>query len=353
MRSTGLVPADGVSAGGDRRDVSDVVGVLVLGGCAVWSLVTAALRDGRPEGVLLAVLAVSAGYAAGRIGGALLPVAVPAACALAGPVVTLAAPGLDPGRGFAVPLGHLGATAALLTLSAGAACCAAWATPVPGVRTALRLLAAGIAVAAGVAGSVTGCVCCAAVLVCSLGAGRVRRGPGVAALTLLTALAAGAAWAVAADVLPEGLTESAAGGLSSRRVGLWHDAWRLARSHWLLGVGPGRFGQSGTAVAAADGTPHSAPLQMAAEQGLAGVALLAAAFCWLLYALWRTDRPAPQALTAGVALSLLAVVASVGNALSFTAVTAGAGVLAGLATAHPLAEEAESGARPPRDGPAE
>jgi hypothetical protein len=32
----------------------------VLGGCAGWSLITAAAHDGRPEGVLLAVLAVAA-----------------------------------------------------------------------------------------------------------------------------------------------------------------------------------------------------------------------------------------------------------------------------------------------------
>ena len=42
-------------------------GRLVLGACAAWSLITAAAHDGRPEGVLLAVLAVAAGYAAGRI----------------------------------------------------------------------------------------------------------------------------------------------------------------------------------------------------------------------------------------------------------------------------------------------
>ena len=48
---------------------------MVLGACATWSLITAAAHDGRPEGVLLAVLAVAAGYAAGRICGALLPVA--------------------------------------------------------------------------------------------------------------------------------------------------------------------------------------------------------------------------------------------------------------------------------------
>jgi hypothetical protein len=62
-------------------------------------------------------------------------------------------------------------------------------------------------------------------------------------------------------------------------------------------------------------------------------------FCWVLYSLWRSPCPTPIALTAGAALTALAVIVSVGNALSFTTVTAGAGLLAGLATARPLRDE--------------
>ncbi len=87
-----------------------------------------------------------------------------------------------------------------------------------------------------------------------------------------------------------------------------------------------------------DGKPHSAPLQQLAEQGVIGLFLLAAAFCWMLYALWRTARPTPVALTAGAALTALASIAAVGNALSFTTVSVGAGLLAGLATARPLVD---------------
>ncbi|EPJ37778.1 hypothetical protein STAFG_5204 [Streptomyces afghaniensis 772] len=67
--SSGLTSASGQDADGDRRIVVDAAGVVVLGACAGWSLITAAMHDGRPEGVLLAVLAVAAGYAAGRIAG--------------------------------------------------------------------------------------------------------------------------------------------------------------------------------------------------------------------------------------------------------------------------------------------
>jgi O-antigen ligase len=105
----------------------------------------------------------------------------------------------------------------------------------------------------------------------------------------------------------------------------------------VRGAGPDRFGGLDRAAAQAavpDGKPHSAPLQMAAEQGLPGVALLGAVFGWLLLALYRSPRPTPVVLAAGAALTALAALASVGNALSFNQVTVGAGLLAGLATAR-------------------
>lgn len=341
---------------GDRRNVSDALGMVVLGACATWSLITAAVHDGRPEGVLLALLAVAAGYAAGRICGALLPVAAPCAAALTGLGLTVGVPHLAPGPEYIAPLGHAGATAALLTLSAGAACSAAWAAKAPALRLALCVLAAGITATAAVLGSTSGFVACVAVLLCSLAAGRMhRRGVGIAGLALTAALATGLTWAVAGNALPDGLAASLEGQLTRHRIDLWHDALHLAHADAALGVGPGRFGELSTTASQAllpDGKPHSAPLQLAAEQGVVGVALLAAAFCWLLHALWRSSRPTPVVLTAGAALTALAAIAAVGNALSFTTVSVGAGLLAGLATARPLADESpqrETDVRPRND----
>ncbi|OQR62067.1 hypothetical protein B6E66_20965 [Streptomyces maremycinicus] len=342
-----MTSATGADADGERRNVSDAAGVAVLGACAVWSLVTAAVHGGRPEGVLLAVLAVAAGYAAGRILGVLLPVAASAAGALAGLTLSVVRPRLAPGPETVAPLGHAGATAAVLTLSAGAACCAARATPVPALRLGLWLLAGGIAVAGALLGSTTAVVTCGAVLVCSLAAGRLRhRGPALAALGVTAAVVTGLTWAVAGKALSGGLVGPLTDRLTAHRVGLWRDALGMARREAALGVGPGRFGElSGTAAQStlqstmSDGKPHSAPLQLAAEQGVVGVLLLAAAFCWVLFALWRAPRPTPVVLTAGAALTALAAVAAIGNALSFTTVSVGAGLLAGLATARPLAEE--------------
>ncbi|WP_316766834.1 O-antigen ligase family protein [Streptomyces sasae] len=336
-----MTSAAGTEADIDRRNVSDAVGVVVLGACAVWPLISAAGRDARPEGVLLAVLAVAAGYAAGRMSGALLPVVAPCVGALAGLGLAAAMPHVAPGPQFTTPLGHAGAVAALLALATGSACCAAWATPVPALRFGLGVLAVGIAVAGAVMGSVPGCAASAAVLLCSLAAGRMRHlGPGIAGLALAAALVTGTVWAVAANALPAGLASALEGPLTEHRVRLWRDAVHLTRQNISLGVGPGRFGElSGTASEALlpDGKPHSAPLQQATEQGLAGVLLLVTAFCWLLYALWRSPRSTPVALTAGAALTALAAIAAVGDALSFTTVSVGAGLLAGLATARPWA----------------
>ncbi|MEU7411268.1 O-antigen ligase family protein [Streptomyces sp. NPDC042638] len=313
--------------------------MILLGACAGWSLITAAAHDGRPEGMLLAVLAVAAGYAAGRVSGALLPVAAPCVGAAAGLALAVVLPRLSPGRWYTAPLGYAGATAALLALATGAACCAAWAATAPGLRLGMGALACAGVPAGIVVGSSAGCVASAAVLLCAVAAGSARgRGPWLAGLAAAAGLVAVTVWAVAAGTLPAGLAGALADRLPPQRVPRWEDALRLADRNSGLGVGPGRFGELSQVLPRtplSDGRPHSAPLQQAAEQGLIGVCLLAAVFAWVLYALWRTSRPTPVALTAGAALTALAALASVSNALSFTTVTVGAGLLAGWATARP------------------
>ncbi|WP_070012715.1 hypothetical protein [Streptomyces abyssalis] len=386
-------PVLGSSAVRERESgAADVTGVLVLGACAGWALITAAGRDARPEGLLLAVLAVGAGYATGRIAGSVLPVGAAAGAGVAGVFLALFGPSSSrviPGSiDFAGPAGRSGVTAALLTLAVGAFCCAAWATGVRAVRLVLRLLAAGTVVCALLAGTPVGFAAALAVLVCSLAAGSVRgRTVCLATLALAAAGVTGVTFAVAQDGLPRGAYVALHEQLTDHRVELWRDAVAITRANPLSGTGPdtfkdlsvtagGRGPAAGTAggtdtesdtgtstgtvtvtemnagtarsagtgqgtlpahaPAPSDGKPHSAPLQVAAEQGLPGLALLAAAFGWLLLALWASPRPTPLVLTAGAALAALAALAAIGNALSFTQVTAGAGLLAGIACARRL-----------------
>lgn len=337
-------PALGPSAAREPRSgehsttAPDIVGVLVLGCCAGWALVSASGRDARPEGVLLAVLALGAGYAGGRILGTLLPVGAPALGSLAGLALALSTPDVVPGELGPAPPGRTGATAALLTLAVGAACCAAHSAVRKGRRRALALLAAGIAAVGAVTLPPVGSAAGFGVLLCSLAAGRLRRRAlCLAGLLLTVAAVAGTTWAVAENALPAGLTASLEGQLTEQRVALWEDALGVAREHPVRGSGPDSFGQVSQAARQAtdaDGRPHSAPFQMGAEQGLPGAALLASVFVWLLVALWASPRATPTVLTAGAALAALAALACVGNALSFTQVTTGAGLLAGFATAR-------------------
>ncbi|MFF3290477.1 O-antigen ligase family protein [Streptomyces sp. NPDC003023] len=335
----------GPHRGRERGRAPDAAGVLVLTCCAVWSLVSAAGREGRPEGVLLAVFAVTAGYACGRISGSLLPVGAFAVTAPAALALAVASrdgmPGATAGAG--APPGHAGAVAALLVLAAGAACCAAAAARATGARATLRILALGVAGAAPLIASQAAFLACLTVLVSALVVVRMRRRIAVLVATaLVTGLAAGTSWAVAEEALPAGLAASVEAPLTANRVALWRDAVALAEQDPLRGVGPARFALlSPTSVQSprADGKPHSAPLQQAAEQGVVGVALLAAAFGWILHGLWRSARPTPVVLSAAAALAVLAVLACVGNVLSFAPVTAGAGLLAGLATARVPGEE--------------
>ncbi|MEU5403946.1 O-antigen ligase family protein [Streptomyces sp. NPDC005963] len=339
-RGVGGVAGPGVWSRQERGRAADAVGAVVLGGCATWSLISAAGRDARPEGVLLAVFAVAAGYACGRISGTLLPVAAASAISVGALGLAIVSPVGVPGVYTSAPVqpGHLGATAGLLVLAAGAACSAAAAAGPRAARRGLRLLALAVVVTAVTLESVTGAVAAAGVLLCALATARMqRRALALVGLALAAALVTAVSWGVAKNALPDGLTGSLKGGLTHHRVALWHDAVELAEDDPIRGAGPGRFGVlSPTALdsVGSDGKPHSAPLQQAAEQGVPGVVLLATAFGWLLYGLWRSPRPTPVVLSAAAALTALAVVASASNALSFAPVTAGAGLLAGLATAR-------------------
>lgn len=333
--AAGSVPSTQV-----RSSVPDLVGAAVLVCCAIWALVTAAGRTARPEGVLLALLAVAAGYAAGRIAGAVMPVAAPAIAAGAVTAVIASLPDGLSGEPVAPPLGYPNANAALLTLAAGAACCSAWASRSRLLRLALRLLAAALAGMSLAIGSLIGCAASLGVLLCSLAVARMRRRlPVLAGFALCAAVAVGGTVAVASNALPR--SEALKAQLTEHRVDLWADAVQMVRSDPVMGVGPDRFGElSPVALADADTRKaHSAALQEAAEQGLPGVALLGSAYLWMLFVLWRSSRPTPVVLTAGAALTGLAVQASVDYVLSFAAVTAGAGLLAGIATARPMSDD--------------
>jgi putative inorganic carbon (HCO3(-)) transporter len=82
------------------------------------------------------------------------------------------------------------------------------------------------------------------------------------------------------------------------RLNLWRSAVEIARDHPVVGVGPGLFGRGAreyrdpTVVDDRLGTAHSIVLNTAAEEGIAGIAVLAALAILTFHAWWRLWRNA-------------------------------------------------------------
>ena len=344
MRAVGMSSSDRTPVslpGTAESPTADVIGALLLAGCAAWTLYTAAGRDTHPEGVLLGLLAVAAGYAGGRVAGAVVPVGAPTAVALVVGVLALVVPGGLSGDPAAPPLHDMDADGALLALAVGAACCAVHAARAADLRIRLLLaaLACGISVEALATGSVAGVLACGAALVVAGSVTFVRRRlPVLLLLALCAGMAAGTPLLLARADGSAGAFSSATP-LADQRAALWHDAVSEAAGAPLRGVGPGRFAELSPAAqeSATPGGASSAALQAAAEQGVPGVCLLAASFGWMLWTLRRSPGPTTVALTAAGALTALAAEAAVSPVLSYPGVTAGAGLLVGMATARPLA----------------
>jgi O-antigen ligase len=122
--------------------------------------------------------------------------------------------------------------------------------------------------------------------------------------------------------------------VSERRLTLWNEAIDLIVSHPSAGVGPGRF-QVESRIARSDSDArwaHHEFLQMGAETGLVGLALLLSLFLWGFARLWAgADDSWLAALGAG-ALAALGIHACVDYVLHFPAIVLGAAALVGSAT---------------------
>jgi O-antigen ligase len=121
--------------------------------------------------------------------------------------------------------------------------------------------------------------------------------------------------------------------LSERRVALWSEALDLIGREPLTGVGIGNFaGLAPTARADADARwAHSEPLQVGAETGLLGLALLAAVAAVVLFALSRS--PAGPAAAGALTLAGVGAQAGIDYVLHFPAVVFALAVVVGAAAA--------------------
>ena len=110
----------------------------------------------------------------------------------------------------------------------------------------------------------------------------------------------------------------------------------IAADEPVFGVGPGFFAQaSPTALADADARwAHSAYLQVGAETGVIGAALLGLVLLWVFGALYRSRQDERLIVIGTAAVTALAVHAAINYVAHFPALVIIAALLAGLASAR-------------------
>ncbi len=305
-------------------------GVALLTALVVWIQMSAAISGGRsgPPGLLAAAAGVT--FALARLITRWCRWAVPAAVTACAAVLLLLPDAVH--QRF---LGYANAACAFLLLGAAGALMLAARHQHVAVRAAAFLMAAGFATAVVASDCRAAAIGMALVGLAWLGQRRVGNGRtailgGVSLVVLalvssttMGALSLGARGASARETRLVDAT------LSAVRVELWHDALAMVRAKPLTGVGPGRFAELSPTARLDDDWrwAHHEFLQLAAETGLAGLALGIAVATWVLAGLWRS-RHDVGAVIAAVAIAALLTNATVDYVLHFPGVTLAAAALA-------------------------
>lgn len=322
-----------------RQRTLDVVGIVLLVATSGWLLMVAAVDGGDPWPAIEVLLGSAGAFVLGRWAAARDPSTVPAVVVGVGVVawVALATGAL----GAQSPLGLGGypnARAAIGVQFAVAAAMLAVVSRRPwrqavGVAAAIAFAAVPV-----LNGSWAGVLTLALVPLAILLSGSARSTRWVvvgSAVVVGVVLAGTVALGLSYPRIDPGGTVGAIEEetLSQRRLALWHDALVIIGNDPVTGVGPGRFQlASPTAVSDADARwAHQEFLQLGAEAGAVGLALLVLTFGWGFAELGLVaDAGQPTALAA-VALAALGAHASVDYVLHFAPVPLVAALLVGTA----------------------
>lgn len=308
----------------------DVIGLLLLGGAAAWTVVASIDRPAaRPGPVLILLGAVAVLVVVGRRWeGGSLPGVV--AIAVLGSLVLGFPEVLKAGGG---PTGYANANATLASMGAiGAAAVAASAPR----RDRLRWAALALALVAGVAAtrSVAGLLALAVVVLLAAGATALRSAVlAIAGGVVAVSLTLGVTVAIADGGDPLGLGERAA-----LRADLWASTLDPLRDRPLRGLGPGGYEEQAAISPDADYRwAHHGYLQQGADQGLPGLLLLLAVLGWAYGRLRHTAATSPvRAVTGASVLTVVGLHASVDHVLHHAAVPLVAALLFGWATCAPV-----------------
>jgi O-antigen ligase len=329
-----------------RLEWYDAAGIALAAAFAVWTVVSAVARTGNPWPQVGLLVAATTAYVIGRIQGGRRPVFVPAAIVVSILVGTVASgPAALSGGPAAPPLAYGNANGALYALGVASAC----AVSVLGTKEPVRLAAGVLAVIfAGLAVS-TLSKTAAVLAVCIFVIGVMARRLGrwfviVVPLAVVTTFAVTVVLGLNHGSLPFLFEE-----LSARRTALWRDAMEIIVDDPVFGAGPGMFAQtSPTAFADTDARwAHSAYLQVGAETGVIGMALLGLLLLWVFGALYRSRQDQRMVVIGTAAITAFAVHAAIDYVAHFPAVVIVAAVAAGLASSRRHVPAEAGGEYPP------
>jgi O-antigen ligase len=323
------------------RALFDLLGLGLVGAAIVWTCLAAADRPTHILPIVLVMLACVGAYVAGRLVGVPHPIALPAAVACVIALTLGARPPTSLGTAAAgPPLGYGNANGALGVAGILAAVIAAVAATHTNTRRALYGVGGLILLETALTRSLAATLLAVSVLGVGLVAPVVRGRRLLAAVGVLAVVGSVTITTFIGlryqpEHRPPESVVVAQDVLSGRRVQLWHDAITMVTEDPVRGVGPGRFAvESPTAQADPDARwAHSTPLQLAAEQGVPGVVLIAALLGWAFASLLRSSRPDPVVACALAGLTAFALQASVDYTPYFPAIPVIVALLVGVATA--------------------
>lgn len=316
-----------------RLELYDAAGIALVAAFGAWTLVSGLVRSGNPWPQLALLAAAVTAYVVGRVQGGRRPVFVPAAVAVSIIVGAVASgPAALSGGPAAPPLGYGNANGALYALGVAAACAVAVLAdkePVRLVAGVLAVVFVGLAIATL---SKTAAILAVGVLAVGVIAGRLGRWVVVVApLVVMATFTVTIVLGVNHGRLPSLFEE-----LSARRTALWRDAMEIIADDPVFGAGPGMFAET-SPIAAADadaGWAHSAYLQVGAETGVFGAALLGLLLLWVFGALYRSRQDVRLIVIGTAAVTAFAVHAAIDYVAHFPAIVVVAALLAGLASSR-------------------
>jgi hypothetical protein len=276
---------------------------------AGWIVLVAIVVGGRPLPPAVLVLGVVATVLVTRWVEERWPRSVPALVAASPLIATLVL-----GRPFAGegPLGYANASGALYLVGAAGAFVLAGSIERPTVRRAIYVLAGLWVLAPWALGATTAALATTLLTVAVI----TLRRPASMRLVLTGGAVLASVVLVSTAVLGARYDGGARSGIASRfideylgesRVFLWEQAVELLRSAPVTGVGPGRFAVTDATWLSSDYTrwAHNEYLEVAAETGLVGAALLLMLVAWGFAQLLpvSTDARAVPTICALVAIS--------------------------------------------------